>query len=168
MSYPTGLGAMPDDGGVFSQASINQINTNTQATISTGGGQTINGPLTVTGLLTASAGLAPNVSTYSGATDAVLFPAAVNVAIFTSTGPDAATLATPAAADAGKILLLVNTNTTQNVVTTAANKITNGTGTAGDTLTAPAHTGATCLLVASNGFWNLIVGGTGTWVLSEV
>lgn len=109
-----------------------------------------------------------NVQTCSGSADAVLFNSAINIAIFTSTGPDAATLATPGASDIGKILILVNTNTTQNVVTTAANKIVNGGATAGDTLTAPAHAGATAFLVASNGFWNLIVGGTGSWVLSEV
>lgn len=104
----------------------------------------------------------------TGATDAVLFPNAINVVVFTSTGPDAATLAVPAAADAGKILILVNTNTSQTTVTTTANKILNGTATAGDTLTAPAHAGAVQILVASSGFWNMVVGGTGAWVLSEV
>lgn len=112
--------------------------------------------------------LSPCVQVCAGATDAVTFANAINVAIFTSTGPDAATLATPGAGDVGKVLMLVNTNTTQNVVTTAANKIVNGTATAGDTLTAPAHNGGVAFLVASNGFWNLHVGGTGTWVLSEV
>ena len=110
----------------------------------------------------------PTVQVCSGATDAVLFGSSFNVAVFTSTGPDAATLATPGAGDVGKVLLLVNTNTTQNVVTTAANKIVNGTATPGDTLTAPAHAGAVATLIASNGFWNLDVSGTGTWVLSEV
>ena len=167
MSYPTGLAAMPDAGGVFSTASINQINTNSQATISTGGGQTIAGALTVTGALTANSQV-PTVQVCSGSADAVTFTNECNVAIFTSTGPDAATLATPGPGDVGKILILVNTNTTQNVVTTAANKIVNGTGTAGDTLTAPAHAGAVAMLVASNGFWNVLIGGTGTWVLSEV
>ena len=173
MSYPTGLAAMPDNGGAFSQASINQINTNSQATISTGGGQTIAGALTVSGLLTAGSASIPGVTTpavqtAAGTTDAVTFVQPINICIFTSTGPDGATLATPGAGDVGKILILVNTNTTQNVVTTAANKIVNGTGTAGDTLTAPAHAGAVAFLVASNGFWNLVVGGTGSWVLSEV
>ena len=107
-------------------------------------------------------------NTYAGATDAVTFGAQVNVAIFTSTTPDAATLATPAAGDAGKVLILVNTNTTQNAVTTAANKILNGTASTYDTLTAPAHAGAVAVLVASSGFWNAEVFGTGTWVLSEV
>lgn len=110
----------------------------------------------------------PAAQVCAGGTDAVLFGGPINVAIFTSTGPDAATLATPSASDVGKILILVNDNTTQNVVTTAANKIRNGTATAGDTLTAPAHGGAVAILVASNGFWNLVVGGTGSWVLSEV
>lgn len=104
----------------------------------------------------------------TGATDVVTFANAVNVAVFTSTGPDAATLALPVAADVGKILILVNTNTSQTTVTTTANKILNGTATAGDTLTAPAHAGAVAVLVASTGFWNLVVGGTGSWVLSEV
>lgn len=104
----------------------------------------------------------------TGTTDAVTFSRQFNLAVFTSTGPDAATLAVPGADDVGKVLILVNTNTTQTTVTTTANKITNGTGTAGDTLTAPAHAGAVAVLVASNGFWNLVVGGTGSWVLSEV
>lgn len=112
--------------------------------------------------------LAPCVQVCAGTTDAVTFSNAINIAVFTSTGPDASTLATPGAGDVGKILVLINTNTTQNVVTTAANKIVNGTATAGDTLTSPAHNGATTILIASNGFWNLWVGGTGTWVLSEV
>ena len=115
-----------------------------------------------------SVNMLPITQVCSGATDAVLFGSAINVAVFTSTGPDAATLATPGAADVGKILILINTNTTQNVVTTSANKILNGTATPGDTLTAPAHAGAVAILVASNGFWNLYVGGSGTWVLSEV
>ncbi len=118
--------------------------------------------------LSAITNLPPTVQVCDGATDAVTFTNAINVAIFTSTGPDAATLATPGASDVGKLLYLVNTNTTQNVVTTAANKIVNGTATAGDTLTAPAHAGAVTVLVASNGFWNMLVYGTGTWVLSEV
>jgi hypothetical protein len=115
-----------------------------------------------------SINMLPIVQVCSGATDAVLFGSALNVAMFTSTGPDAATLATPGAGDVGKILILVNTNTTQNTVTTSANKILNGSATPGDTLTAPAHAVAVALLVASNGFWNLVVGGTGSWVLSEV
>lgn len=115
-----------------------------------------------------STNLAPCVQVCAGATDAVTFANAVNLAIFTSTGPDAATLATPGSGDVGKILVLVNTNTTQNVVTTAANKITSGATSAGDTLTAPAHSGAAAVLIAYNGFWSLVVGGTGSWVLSEV
>jgi hypothetical protein len=112
--------------------------------------------------------LAPCVQALTGITDVVTFANAVNIAIFTSTGPDAATLAVPAAADVGKVLILLNTNTSQSTVTTTANKILNGTATPGDTLTAPAHAGAVAVLVASNGFWNLVVGGTGSWVLSEV
>ena len=104
----------------------------------------------------------------SGTADAIMYSRQLNVCIFTSTGPDSATLATPGANDVGKILILVNTNTTQNTVTTAANKIVSGAASAGDTLTAPAHAGAVAVLVASNGFWNLVVGGTGSWVLSEV
>ena len=109
-----------------------------------------------------------NNTLYTGATDAVLFPAAVNVATFLSTTPDAATLATPVAGDAGKVLILVNQNTSQTTVTTAANKILNGTATPGDTLTAPAHAGAVTILVVAGLFWNLGVFGTGSWVLSEV
>ena len=104
----------------------------------------------------------------SGTADVVEFSRQLNIAIFTSTtdtGGNTATLATPGANDVGKVLILVNTNTTQNVVTTAAGKILNGAA-AGLHLTAPATAGAVIFLVASNGFWNTIVGGTGTWVLS--
>src|ERR1700733_12250145 len=104
----------------------------------------------------------------TGATDVVKFANQFNLPIFPSPSPDAATLATPGADDVGKVLILVNTNTSQTTVTTAQNKIVNGSGTPGDTLTAPAHAGAVAVLVASNGFWNLVVGGTGSWVLSEV
>ena len=110
----------------------------------------------------------PNVTVYTGTTDAIAFPNAYNVAIITSTGPEAATLATPVAGDNGKTLVIINTNTTQSTVTTAANKILNGTGTAGDTLTAPAHAGAVVVLYAAALFWNIAPAGTGTWVLSEV
>lgn len=115
-----------------------------------------------------SGGGLPQSTVYTGTTDAITFPAAYNVAIITSTGPDLATLATPVAADNGKVLVLINTNTTQTTVTTAANKILNGTGTAGDTLTAPAHAGAVVVLFAAALFWNIAPAGTGTWVLSEV
>jgi len=110
--------------------------------------------------------LSPSVQVCSGTADAVTFANATNIAVFTSTGPDAATLATPGAGDVGKRLILINTNTTQNAVKTAANKIVDGSGTPGDTLTAPAHNGAAALLVASNGFWNVV--SYGNWVLSEV
>ena len=113
--------------------------------------------------------LVPCLQTYSGASDAVTFANAVNIAIFTSTkdtGAGAATLAVPGAADVGKILILVNTNTTQNVITTTASKFLIGTNTAYGTLTAPANAGAIAVLVASNGFWNVTVLGVGTWVLS--
>lgn len=113
-----------------------------------------------------STNMLPTVQVCSGSADAVLFNSAINIAVFTSTGPDAATLATPGAGDIGKILILVNTNTTQNVVSTAASKIVDGAASAGDILTAPAHAGATNILIASNGFWNMVVGGTGSWVLS--
>jgi len=109
-----------------------------------------------------------NYASYTGTADAILFPAAINVAVITSTGPDLTTLGTPGTGDVGKVLILVNTNTTQTTVTTAANKILNGTASTYDTLTAPAHAGSVAILVATNGFWNYGVFGTGTWVLSEV
>lgn len=110
----------------------------------------------------------PSVTVYTSTADAVTFANAYNVAIFTSIGPDLATLATPVAGDNGKVLVLINTNTTQTTVTTAANKILNGTATPGDTLTAPAHAGAVVVLYAAALFWNIAPAGTGTWVLSEV
>lgn len=142
-------------------------------------GTTSGGPaLTIdTSLLTAATlvqqsggnvNVTPNVQVCSGATDAVTFANPINIARFTSTGPDAATLATPVAGDAGKILILINDNTTQNVVTTSANVIVNGTASPGDTLTAPAHAGAVTVLIASNLKWAMLVNGTGGWVLSEV
>lgn len=116
--------------------------------------------------LAAITNLPPTVQVCAGTTDAITFTNAINVAIFTSTGPDAATLATPGASDVGKVLVLVNTNTTQNAVTTAANKVLDGSATPTNTLTAPVHAGATAILVASNGFWN--VAALGNWVSSEV
>lgn len=170
MSYPTGLGAMPDDGGVFSTASINQINTNTQATISTGGGQTIAGALTVAGLLTANGGVTvpPSVTLYSGTSDAIQYPNAINVAIFTGNA-DLATLSTPGSADEGKVLiLLAGSGGTSCTVTTSANKILSGSASTWDTLTSGTHAGALAILVASNGFWNTNPLGVGAWTLSEV
>jgi len=113
--------------------------------------------------------LSPAVQTCAGAADAVTFANAVNIAIFTSTtdtGANAATLAVPGASDVGKVLIIINTNTTQNVINTTAGKFLIGTATAYGTLTAPAHAGAVVVLIASNGFWNVLVLGTGTWVLS--
>jgi hypothetical protein len=137
-------------------------------TLEVTGATTLDTTLAVTGAAALSSTLTwkPLVQACAGGTDAVLFSSALNVAIFTSTGPDAATLATPGAGDVGKILLLVNTNTTQNVVTTAAGILTNGTATTYLHLTAPAHAGAVAVLVAQNGFWDVVNLGTGTWVLS--
>lgn len=181
-----GTTVMPDLGGSLSTQAIADINANFAECITTQGGQEVLGALTVEGLLAALANVTvggtlvvtgavtlpgvttPAVQTAAGATDAVTFASPINICVFTSTGPDNATLATPGAGDVGKILILVNTNTTQNVVTAAANKILNGTASTYDTLTAPAHAGAVAVLLASNGFWNVLVGGTGTWVLSEV
>ena len=169
---------MPDGGGVFSTASIASLNHNATLEVTTDGGQTISGALTLTGALTAasaaitgalSAGslsFGPTIQTAAGSADAVTFASALNICVFTSTGPDTATLAVPAAGDAGKILILVNTNTTQNTCATTTNKFLIGTASTYTTLTAPAHAGAVIVLVASSGFWNIVVGGTGTWVLS--
>ena len=113
--------------------------------------------------------LSPCVQVAAGAADAVTFANSINVCIFTSTtdtGAGAATLAVPGAGDVGKILILVNTNTTQNVVTTTASKFLIGGSSAYGTLTAPNKAGAVIILIASNGFWNIPVSGTGTWVLS--
>ncbi|MGB2629072.1 MAG: hypothetical protein WAK20_19965 [Candidatus Acidiferrum sp.] len=166
---------MPDDGGVFSTASIAALNNNATLEITTEGGQTINGALTLSGILTAAGATitgpvssAPSVTAYSGTADAVLYPNAINVALFTGTGVDAATLGTPGSADAGKILVLVNANGSADTVTTAANKVVTGSSSAFDTLTSPAHSGAMAILVASNGFWNTNPLGVGAWTLSEV
>lgn len=126
-------------------------------------GQTIASALTVTGALTLNSPLPVQVA--SGAADVIAFTHAINICVVTSTGPDSATLATPAAGDQGKILILINTNTTQNVVTTSAGKIVIGTGTTYNTLTAPAHAGGVALLIAANLLWNAAVLGTGEWVL---
>src|SRR3974390_746602 len=74
-----------------------------------------------------TANIVPSVQVCSGSADAVTFANAINIAIFTSTGPDTATLATPGASDVGKVLILVNTNTTQNTCATASGKILIGT-----------------------------------------
>ena len=126
------------------------------------GNQTMVGNLVVTGTVVS----APNPQVLNGTTDAVTFTKAINVALFTSTGPDAATLATPVSADQGKILILVNNNTTQNTVTTAAGIIINGAA-SGHILTAPAVAGSVAMLIATPGLkWAAAVLGAGTWVLT--
>ena len=158
----TVTGALTTTGGV-----VNPGNSTVTGTMTVTGAAALNGGLTVVG--SSALGVltwAPSIQTCAGSADAVLFANALNIAMFTSTGPDSGTLATPIAGDNGKILILVNTNTTQNVVATAAGKILSGAASAGGTLTAPAHAGAVCVLVAANLFWNMIVGGTGSWVVS--
>jgi hypothetical protein len=179
---PVAGGTYSSAGGCFTPDAINQLENAAQlGTVGNGGlaitvGAATVSTLTATGNASVSGNLVvsgnvsgfPSSTIYSGATDAVTFPSAMNIAIFTSTGPDAATLAVPGVGDVGKILILVNTNSSANAVTTTANKILNGTATTYDTLTAPVHPGAVAVLIASNGFWNYWVFTTGTWVLSEV
>jgi hypothetical protein len=96
------------------------------------------------------------VTAYSGSTDAIKFPAVSNIAEINATGVDACTLATPGANDVGKTLLIASTTAHAHTVTTAANKIQDGSGTNGDTLTFAAQAGANCMLIAVNGFWQVV------------
>ena len=95
---------------------------------------------------------------YSGAAGqtAITFPAAVNIARLTDATAGAYTLATPAAADTGKLLYIESETAQAHTVTTAANKIVDGSGTNGDTLTCGAHIGANCVLMAANLLWTVV------------
>lgn len=161
---------MPDAGGAFSTASIAALNNNATLEITSEGGQTIAGALTVAGLLTANGGVTvpPSVTLYSGTSDAIQYPNAINVAKFTGNA-DLATLSTPGSADEGKLLiLLAGSSGTSCTVTTSANKILSGSASTWDTLTSGTHAGALAFLVASNGFWNTNPLGVGAWTLSAV
>ncbi|HEV2378709.1 MAG TPA: hypothetical protein VG206_02820 [Terriglobia bacterium] len=96
----------------------------------------------------------------AGATDAVLFPNADNLVQITATSVDAATLATPAAADLGKTLTVVGLTAHAHTVTAASGKIIDGTGTPKTTATFAAHAGVVILLQAvydgTNYFWQLL------------
>jgi hypothetical protein len=109
---------------------------------------------------------AGSIQTLTGTSDAVTFGGQLNVAVFSGTGVDAATLAVPGAGDVGKVLVLVSANGSANTVTTTTGKVVDGTSSTFTTATAPAHSGAVAIYVASSGFWNAGVFGTGTWVLS--
>lgn len=125
---------------------------------SAGGSQSIASALAIAGAVALNGGYtaAPTAPTqYSGATDAIAFPNAINIAQITSTS-EAATLATPGSADAGKLLLIINSAADANTVTTASGKILDSSSTAKDTLTATAHAGSVALLVAINGFWVIV------------
>lgn len=103
-----------------------------------------------------AAGIIQTPVVYSGATDAIAYPA---TAFLTRAGVDAATLATPAATtDDGKILTVISTSAQAHTVTTAANKIASGNSTAlGDTLTFAAKQGASFSLIAYQGLWYVLV-----------
>src|SRR6185437_4328756 len=87
--------------------------------------------------------------------------------VFITKGSAAAiTLATPTAGlpsaggDDGKTLTIVSTTAFAHVVTTAANKIADGSTTTKDTLTFAAHAGSCAKLVAYNALWYLLIGST--------
>lgn len=95
---------------------------------------------------------------YNGATGqtAIQFPNPVNIARLTDAGAGTYTLATPVAADTGKLLYIESETAEAHTVTTAANKIVDGSGTNGDTLTCAAHIGANCVLMAANLVWTVV------------
>lgn len=95
---------------------------------------------------------------YTGAAGsvAITFPGAVNIARLTDATAGSYTLATPVAADTGKLLYIESETAEAHTVTTAANKIVDGSGTNGDTLTCGAHIGANCILMAANLLWTVV------------
>lgn len=112
-------------------------------------------------IATLAAHLDPVVLT--GATDAIAFPNADNLVVLTpASGADAATLATPAASDNGKLLSVINGAAQASTITTASGKILDGTSSAKDTVTFAAHIGASIVLQAYNAFWNLIASSNAT------
>ena len=89
--------------------------------------------------------------------------------VFITKGSAAAlTLATPTAGlpnaatpgDDGKVLTVVSTTAFAHTITTAANKIVDGSTTTKDTFTFPAHAGGVAKVVAYNGLWYALVGDT--------
>jgi hypothetical protein len=87
--------------------------------------------------------------------------------VFITKGSAAAiTLATPTAGlpaaggDDGKVLTIVSTTAFAHTVTTAQNKIADGSTTTKDTLTFAAHAGSCAKLVAYNALWYLLIGST--------
>jgi hypothetical protein len=98
-----------------------------------------------------------NVTSYVAAADVIHFPNSINVAVLNRSGAvNAATLATPTAADTGKLLTIINGQPQANTVTTATGKIVNGSGTAYQVLTAAANEGAIATLIANNLLWYVI------------
>lgn len=79
----------------------------------------------------------------------------------------AGTLAAPATTtDDFKVLTIISNTAQAHVVTTPANKIQDGTSTTKDTATFAAHAGASIVLMAYQGLWNLIA--ANAVVLTEV
>lgn len=89
------------------------------------------------------------------------------IAVITKGSALAGTLATPVAGtDDYKLLTIVSNTAFAHVVTAAANKIQDGTTTTKDTATFAAHPGASIVLMAYNGLWNLV--SANAVVLTEV
>ncbi len=95
---------------------------------------------------------------YTGAAGsvAITVPAQVNIARLTDATAGSYTLATPTAADNCKLLYIESETAEAHTVTTAANKIVDGSGTNGDTLTCAVHIGANCILMAANLLWTVV------------
>jgi hypothetical protein len=99
---------------------------------------------------------------YTGAADAIAYP---GTALINRSGAvDACTLATPTpGTDDGKVIRIVNGAAYANKVTTAANKINDGTSSTKDTITFAAYAGASIKLMAYNGMWYVIAKGGDVW-----
>lgn len=88
--------------------------------------------------------------------------------VITKGSAAALTLATPTAGlpnaatpgDDGKVLTVISTTAYAHTITTAANKIVDGTTTTKDTVTFPVHAGGVCKLMAYNGLWYALIGDT--------
>lgn len=163
LSHTHGQGAIISSGTAGLQEALNAANAAgggvvviDQEWVGLGGTQAILNAATIPANVSIVDNRGPIPVAYSGSTDAITFPARVNIAEINTAGVDAATLATPAAVDAGKLLLITSTTAQAHTVSTAANKIQDGSGTNGDTLTFAAHAGANCLLLAVSGFWQVV------------
>lgn len=165
LSHTHGQGALISSGSIGLQEAINAaaaagggVVAIDAAWVGFGGTQAILNAATLVAGVSILDNRGPVAQAYNGGTGqtAITFPAAVNIVRLTDSGAGTYTLATPVAADTGKLLYIESETAQAHTVTTAANKIVDGSGTNGDTLTYAAHIGANCVLMAANLLWTVV------------